>query len=80
MSKIFRCTPPAGGRAPLLGLSLAAARIVSTHCCCSCVMVADWLVSRLILLNESQMTPTKRLSAKKEPTNIHTIEKKAAGE
>ena len=62
------------------GAECAIAFIVATHCSCSCVIVAEPSDSALMWLNCSTITPTKRFIAKKEPTNIHTIEKSAAGE
>ena len=59
-------------------LAASAAHIaVSVVRCCSGVMVADASVSFLILSKESQITPTNKLMAKKEPMNIHVTAKTA---
>ena len=49
--------------------------IVSAHCACPSVIVAEPSLSALMRLKLSMITPTKRLSAKKEPTNIQKTKK-----
>ena len=53
-----------GGRIALIGTILADACIVSAHCCCSGVIVADPSSAFRIREKLSTTTPTKRLIAK----------------